>query len=400
MTRETTLPIGVWLPVTAAAVVWWLLLPRAPDEAPAAPRSQPERPVAAPSASAARVPAPAPAPAPASPTASLAESLTESPAESPAGPQREAAPVVVEPAPMETPPSDRVAKGSVPESSAPAAAPAAIAPPPAAVEAAVAEAAPVAAPSAELPVDLPAGWLPFARPDEAELSARFDALAPLFAGDAEWLAWSGATLQGWCVIAPRAALPELAALIRARERLMGELLLPLARARAVEPVSPHTCGAATVVLAPADARWIRRVPSGTIVLPAEVATSELVATLTAAACADAAPTAPHWWHAGAVALIAAADGRAALQAPPATATLAPLFATVRAIDVADRASADAVAGSFAAWCLEGGDAHRRASFLESAQLGAAAETVDELAARFGCADLVELEARWRAARRR
>jgi hypothetical protein len=225
-----------------------------------------------------------------------------------------------------------------------------------------------------------------------------EAAAALQLAGSEWH-FSGLALAPWIVVARRDGSPPLEDLARARDRLARTLFTseswsallatPLllidggdeATARAMKARLRRWSGGSRVIdRATAEQGWID-------------AAAELVLNSTF-------PQAPPWWRRGAIAWLAAGESAVALSAPAASTSLATLFAATAPEGGFDGAPFRALAGSFAAFCLDGGDPHGRAAWLETPTLRLARESADEVAARFGCAQFPELEARWQAARGR
>ena len=374
MTREATLPIGVWLPATVAAVVWLLLLGE--WGRPTAVESVPSRMASVEGDSKAADPIPASNAANAENAAAAATVLVDQPTiETPSV----TPPEVPAEAPIESP----VELPQVP------------APEP------VAKAAADVAAEVDSIAALPAGWtrltdpVPAAvRSDGSTLASVREQWVAVLDRDAALYGFSGAALAPWVVVAPLAQLPSSEALAAARQRCEIQLLVPLRESidRVAWQVAVQADGDPSVLR--------RRAPAGTTIVAGDAPLASLVAALTVASLAQDDAPAPEWWRAGVAAWIAAADDATALAAVRSDASLAPLFEPPPAPASQERAAFDALAGSFAAWCLTATDAHVRASFLETARLRGGAEPPEELAARFGCSQWNELETRWRSVRRR
>jgi len=406
--RDTTIPIGVWLPATAVAVVWFVLLARGdgPGEATrdashdATSAAKSEAPAALPPKVAEQPPAVAvddPKKEVETPPAAKDEPAPKS--EPPPKPE----PPPSEPPPAE-PPSEPVKEPVKELAKEPAKEPVKE-PQPEPVKEPVKEPEPAPAPppAPELPPP-PAGWQLLSAPTDpaTALELRGATAAALLA---DWSAALGAArdqfvtsgdrLAPWLIVAARESPPSFETLLDARARVERELLVPLARRVDELP---------WIVVARQDearrAAWRRRDES-TVLLGGDASAAQLVAALTRATLAAPGRRVPEWWLAGAAAMEAAGDGHVALAAPPPDARLAPLFEPPPAQAVRERAAWETLAGSFTAWCLlpDGGGAHAAASWFETEKLGELRESAEELAARFGCAQFAELEARWQAARR-
>ncbi|MSR45469.1 MAG: hypothetical protein EXS13_00095 [Planctomycetes bacterium] len=383
MTRQATIPIGVWLPATVAAVVWLLLLgewgrPTAIEPMPRRLASADPLPAANAANSANAATALADPPTIETPSATPPEVPAEAPIESPVGP-----PVGSPQVPLPEPVAKAVADEAreAPET--------------------IARDASGVAGEVDSIAALPPGWVRLTDPapatvrsDGSTLASVREQWAAVLDRDVALYGFSGAALAPWVVVAPLAQLPSAEALAAARRRCEISLLVPLRESidRVAWQVAVQADGDPSVLR--------RRAPAGATIVASEEPLASLVAALTVASLAPDDAHAPEWWRAGVAAWIAAADDATALAAGRADASLAPLFAPPPAPASQERAAFDALAGSFAAWCLTAADAHVRASFLETARLRGGAEPPEELAARFGCTQWNELETRWRSARRR
>ncbi len=226
---------------------------------------------------------------------------------------------------------------------------------------------------------------------EAEFTTR------LGAGRDDYV-WSGDALLPWVVVAPRGAVPEFVTLHRAREQLDVELLGPLDRR--LSAATPVVVAWLDAVRFAALAGSMREKRCFAVTesdgAAARRVTGRTIEALTAASLGQLlGESAPRWWVEGAAAWLAADPATPLFAALPPDVPLAPLFRNDPGAP-----PAAGVAGAFTAWCLDpsGGGAHVRASWFETPRLRGAAEQLDELAARFGCAHFAELEQRWRSSR--
>ncbi len=207
------------------------------------------------------------------------------------------------------------------------------------------------------------------------------------------------------------------ALVEFRQRFERELLAPARLDAKLRATIEVTIGVATTNGGGAPSSSAER-----LYFASDVDDSDLHAALAAEwlrrlVAESGRPPPPAWWLDGAVEIARHPTLEAALSTPKPLA-LSKLFEPFEAPrggggggEPADRAAWAASCGSFAAFCLgaAGADRHLRETWLEFARPAAPLPGDDgkaherlasELAARFGCTLLEELEARWAAARRR
>jgi hypothetical protein len=369
--REPTLPIGVWLPTLAALVVGaWIL--RSERRTPSLARAPSPSPVATPVASHEAPPAVASAPPPRDPTT----------VEVPGGAVADAA--TPHPTPLE-PPHDAPHEPAHD-------------PPP--------EAAPPK-PAWQLPpgwsrLDTPAASSFDASPFGRAASSWTNAARARLGERAATLVTSGAALAPLVVVTSdgdAASRARVEAIAQFGRRFHDELLAPTRLLDPPQDAVPVLVGVELEGGEPLlrrDARVEVAADTPLHDLRAQLARRWLAERLESRATTKP----PRWWREGAVEAFAAASFADALAAADRDEpTLAALLAPEPAEDEEPlaRARLRRAAGSFAAWCLDGGD-HLRSTWLEFARAPAA--DGDELAQRFGAASELDLEREWSAARRR
>ena len=361
--REATVPIGVWLPVVAAGVVLAWCWRSASHESP---------------------PPPPPAPAQSAAPASIPASA--------AAPNPESAPV--SPDPVRDEPQSVVAAAPI-DAGCPAA-PARVEPDP---------------PSSVSP-PLPIGWRPLDESDESAFDATpFGRSAARFAANVRARLGAGASdcacsldrLAPFVVVAAADDVERVRTLERFRTRMVERVLAPArldggARDGGARDGGARDGDAIALDWTGARDRDAHATSEAADAADAADETRAWGESWLAAVTAARAP--PRWWSEGAIEVALAETLMEAFDAAPDEASIAPLFSPQR--EPGDEAQRRALAGSFAAFCLgaAGRDEHLRATWLELGA-GGAPDPADpaELAARFGCTTLEELDALWESARR-